>query len=162
MFVLAFFAPWRFKSVAGEGLSWLQRRGAPTRGSILHPLDMIPRMERLASVDDIPPEGLRFSYHDGPFDEEGILLKLSDGGVRAYKNECRHLPMRLDDREPRELWDAERRYLVCSSHGARYQPSDGLCVSGPCEGSHLKALPIEVNDDVVYLDTSKIGGFFEV
>ena len=123
---------------------------------------MIPRMERLAAVDDIAAEGLRFTYHDGPFDEEGILLRLADGEVRAYKNECRHLPMRLDDREPRELWDSSRRYLVCSSHGARYQPSDGLCVSGPCEGSHLKSLPIEVNDGVVYLDTSKIGDFFNV
>ena len=119
-------------------------------------------MELLAAVDDIPAEGIRFSYREGPFDEEGILLRLSSGEVRAYKNECRHLPMRLDDREPRELWDPNRRYLVCSSHGARYQPSDGLCVSGPCEGSHLKTLPIEVNEGVVYLDTSKIGGFFDL
>ena len=40
--------------------------------------------------------------------------------------------MRLDDREPRELWDPTGKFIVCSSHGARYQPSDGLCVSGPC------------------------------
>jgi nitrite reductase/ring-hydroxylating ferredoxin subunit len=123
---------------------------------------MIFRMERITAVDEIPTEGLRFSYRDGPFDEEGILVRLADGQIRAYKNECRHLPMRLDDREPRELWDASGRYLVCSSHGARYQPSDGLCVGGPCEGSHLKALPIEVQDGEVFLDTSKIGGFFEV
>ena len=123
---------------------------------------MIFRMERITAVDEIPTEGLRFSYRDGPFDEEGILVRLADGQMRAYKNECRHLPMRLDDREPRELWDASGRYLVCSSHGARYQPSDGLCVGGPCEGSHLKALPIEVQDGEVFLDTSKIGGFFEV
>jgi len=119
-------------------------------------------MERIAALDEIPTEGLRFNYRDGPFDEEGILLKLGDGEVRAYKNECRHLPMRLDDREPRELWDQSRRYLVCSSHGARYQPSDGLCVGGPCEGSHLRALPIEVQDGEVFLDTSKVGGFFNV
>ena len=103
-------------------------------------------MDRIAAVDDIPTEGLRFSYREGPFDEEGILLRLHDGEVRAYKNECRHLPMRLDDREPSELWDPSGRFLVCSSHGARYQPSDGLCVGGPCEGSHLKALPIDVQD----------------
>jgi nitrite reductase/ring-hydroxylating ferredoxin subunit len=119
-------------------------------------------MERITTVAEIPPEGLRFAYKDGPFDEEGILLKLADGTVRAYKNECRHLPMRLDDREPREIWDAERRFIVCSSHGARYRPEDGLCVGGPCEGSHLRSLPVEDRDGVVFLDTSKIGGFFNV
>jgi nitrite reductase/ring-hydroxylating ferredoxin subunit len=125
-------------------------------------VDMMIPMERIAHVDEIPVKGLRFSYREGPFDEEGILLRLSDGGVRAYKNECRHLPMRLDDREPRDLWDPTERYLVCSSHGARYQPHDGLCVGGPCEGSHLKSLPIEVTGGEVFLDTSKIGGFFDV
>ena len=119
-------------------------------------------MKRLTALDDIPSKGLRFNYHDGPFEEEGILVRLPEGEVRAYKNECRHLPMRLDDREPRELWDSSGRYLVCSSHGARYQPSDGLCVGGPCEGSHLRPLPIEVQDGEVFLDTSKIGGFFNV
>jgi nitrite reductase/ring-hydroxylating ferredoxin subunit len=119
-------------------------------------------MERIASLDEIPGEGLRFTYKDGPFDEEGILLKVADGEVRAYKNECRHLPMRLDEREPRDVWDQSKRYLVCNSHGARYRPNDGLCISGPCEGSHLKALPIVVENGEVLLDTSKIGGFFDV
>ena len=119
-------------------------------------------MQRIASVHEIPAEGLRFTYKDGPFDEEGILLALGNGEVRAYKNECRHLPMPLDDRDPGELWDPDRRWLVCNSHGARYRPDDGLCVAGPCEGSHLKALPIHVHDGEVFLDTSKIGGFFNV
>lgn len=119
-------------------------------------------MERIAAVDDIPREGLRFAYRDGPFDEEGILLRLADGAVRAYKNECRHLPMKLDEREPKEIWDEGRHHLICSSHGARYRPADGLCISGPCEGSHLRTLPISVRDGVVYLDTSQIGGFFKV
>lgn len=119
-------------------------------------------MKRIATVEEIPARGLRFSYRDGPFDEEGILLRLGSGEVRAYKNECRHLPVPLDEREPKEIWDAEARYLVCSSHGARYRPEDGLCVSGPCQGSHLRALPVVVRDGEVFLDTSKIGGFFEV
>ena len=119
-------------------------------------------MKRIASVDEIGSEGLRFTYEDGPFEEEGILLKLRDGRLRAYKNECRHLPMKLDDREPRDFWDPSRTHLVCNSHGARYRPEDGLCVGGPCEGSHLRPLPIAVESDVVFLDTSKIGGFFAV
>ena len=119
-------------------------------------------MERIASLDEIPTEGLRITYREGPFEEEAILLKLSDGGVRAYKNECRHLPLRLDDREPRELWDTEGTHLVCSSHGARYRPTDGLCVAGPCEGSHLRELPLVVDGSEIFLDTAKIGGFFRV
>ena len=119
-------------------------------------------MQRIASVSDIPPTGLCFAYREGPFDEEGILLVVAGSGeVRAYKNQCRHLPLPLDDHDPGELWDADRRFLVCASHGARYRPDDGLCVDGPCKGSHLKALPIEVRDGEVFLDTSKIGSFFE-
>ena len=88
-------------------------------------------MELIARFADITADGLRFTYKEGPFDEEGILLKLAGGEVRAYKNECRHLPMRLDDREPRDFWDPTRCFLVCNSHGAKYRTDDGLCVSGP-------------------------------
>ena len=119
-------------------------------------------MTPLATIDEIPERGHRFTYRDGPFDEEGVLLRLADGTVRAFKNECRHLPMRLDDREPAQLWDAEGRHLVCSSHGALYRPEDGLCVAGPCRGSHLKSLPIIVRDGQVFLDDTKLGGFFQV
>lgn len=118
-------------------------------------------MKQIAKVDDIPSTGLHFSYREGPSDERGILLLLTDGSVRAYKNECRHLPMPLDDREPSQLWDPTGRYLVCNSHGARYRTRDGLCVSGPCEGSHLEALPIQVRNGQVYLDTDKLGSFFD-
>jgi len=118
-------------------------------------------MERLAHLDEIPTEGIIFDYKEGPFDEQGILLRTKDG-VKAFKNECRHLPMRLDDREPTDIWDQHKRYLVCNSHGARYRPEDGLCVSGPCEGSHLKELPVEVNNNEVFLKTDELGGFFNV
>jgi nitrite reductase/ring-hydroxylating ferredoxin subunit len=119
-------------------------------------------MELIAQLDEIPDAGLRFAYREGPFEEEGILVRLADGGVRAYKNECRHLPVPLDELDPGELWDPAGRYLVCSSHGARYQTEDGLCVSGPCEGSHLKNLPVEVRDGEVFLDIDKLGSFFDV
>ena len=119
-------------------------------------------MQAIAKLDEIPLRGLVFRYKDGPFDEEGILVRLGEDGVRAYKNECRHLPMRLDDRDPRDFWDDRGELLTCNSHGARYRPSDGLCVVGPCKGSHLKTLPVMVRDGTVWLDTSKIGSFFDV
>ena len=118
-------------------------------------------MDRIAKLDEIPAEGIIFDYKEGPFDEQGILLRTKEG-VRAYKNECRHLPMRLDDREPQDLWDPTGKYLVCNSHGARYRPDDGLCVAGPCEGSHLRELPLVVDGGEVFLETDKVGGFFDV
>ncbi len=119
-------------------------------------------MQVIARLKDIPDSGLKFTYQAGPFDEEGILLRLPDGTVRAYKNQCRHLPMRLDGREPAELWDDAGCHLVCSSHGAKYRPEDGLCVSGPCRGSHLKDVPIQVRDGEVAVDTTAAGSFFDV
>ena len=115
---------------------------------------------RLAALGEIPPEGLRFTYLEGPLEEEGLLLRLPDGSVRAYKNLCRHLPMKLDERDPGTLWDPSGRHLVCAAHGARYRPADGLCVSGPCEGSHLRELPVTVEDGLVWLDEGALGGFF--
>jgi nitrite reductase/ring-hydroxylating ferredoxin subunit len=123
---------------------------------------MMTPMLQIATLDQIPPEGLRFRYHDGPFEEEGLLLRTRDGRVVAYKNECRHLPMPLDDRDPGVLWDDRRVHLVCSAHAAMYRPDDGLCVSGPPEGSHLRSLPILVDGERVLLDESKLGGFFNV
>ncbi|MCP4895462.1 MAG: Rieske (2Fe-2S) protein [bacterium] len=119
-------------------------------------------MQLLSPIAEIPVWGMRFTYKEGPFETEGILVRLNDTDVRAYKNECRHLPIPLDQREPAELWDASGKHLCCSSHGARYRPKDGLCVDGPCKGSHLKQLPLQVVDGEVFLDTSQIGGFFNV
>ncbi len=116
--------------------------------------------QRIATAGEIPREGLRFTYKEGPFDQEGILVRLPGGQLRAYKNECRHLPIPLDDRDPGTLWDAAGSRLACSAHGALYRPEDGLCIAGPCEGSHLRELPLIVENDTIWLDTSGIGGFF--
>ncbi len=119
-------------------------------------------MKRIASLEDIPDTGLKFAYSEGPLEEEGILLKMSDGSVRAYKNQCRHLPMRLDDREPSEFFDPAKGQILCNSHGATFRSDDGLCTAGPCKGSHLKVLPISVEDGVVFIDESATGSFFDV
>ncbi len=119
-------------------------------------------MKRITTVNEIPAYGMKFVYMEGPLEEEGILLKMLDGSVRAYKNECRHLPMRLDDRAPAEFFDTTKGQLACNSHGALFQPDDGLCTTGPCKGSHLKAVPISIEDGVVFVDESATGSFFDV
>jgi len=114
------------------------------------------RLQLITHLDDLPAWGLKFSFVHRGLTEEGILLRLADGGLRAYKNECRHLPMPLDEREPYTYWSANADRLCCCSHGASFRLEDGLCIKGPCEGQRLIALPLVVDDGKVYLDLARI------
>ncbi len=109
----------------------------------------------LALVAEIPGAGLRFTYHDGPFAESGILFR-TDCGVRAWRNLCRHLAVPLDRTDPGCLTTPDGRHLVCGEHGALYRPDDGLCVAGPCLGARLRALPVVVCGGKAYLDTAAL------
>ena len=54
-----------------------------------------------------------------------------DGKVVAYLNRCAHVPAELDW-QPGEFLDMDRRWIICSIHGATYEPETGRCVGGPC------------------------------
>jgi nitrite reductase/ring-hydroxylating ferredoxin subunit len=59
-----------------------------------------------------------------------------DNQAFAYLNRCAHVPAEMDW-QPGKFWDMDKRFIICSVHGALYEPRDGLCVSGPCPGKHL-------------------------
>ena len=66
-----------------------------------------------------------------------------DGRYHAYVNRCAHVGTPLD------LWQNEfltedGRALICSTHGAIYEPATGLCTAGPCVGDRLTSLPLAV------------------
>jgi nitrite reductase/ring-hydroxylating ferredoxin subunit len=72
-----------------------------------------------------------------------------DGAVRAYLNRCLHVPVELDW-QPGEFLDSDQRYILCSIHGAAYEPMSGRCVGGPCGRGRLTALRTEERDGMVY------------
>jgi nitrite reductase/ring-hydroxylating ferredoxin subunit len=73
-----------------------------------------------------------------------------EGAVRAYLNRCAHMPMELDWKRGR-FFDGEGRLLLCSTHGAAYDPMNGACRGGPCDGGGLYRLPVIERDGSVYL-----------
>ncbi len=73
------------------------------------------------------------------------------GSVHAYLNRCAHKLTELDW-EPGEFFDSERRYLVCATHGALYEPDTGLCVAGPCRGATLVRLPVRETAAGIHLE----------
>ncbi|MGE5235472.1 MAG: Rieske (2Fe-2S) protein [Acidobacteriota bacterium] len=122
-------------------------------------MDNRPRLVPIARVEDIPEAGLLFTFRDGPFEESGILVRAA-GVVRAWRNRCRHLSVRLDHGETGRVQAPDGWHLRCTEHGAMYRPDTGECVTGPCRGSHLRPLPIREQAGTVFLEADGLGGLF--
>lgn len=88
-------------------------------------------------------ERARPNYH-----RTAIVLRDHQGTIRAYVNECRHIPVPLG---PRDYFDDGKRHLMCRTHGAMFELHDGYCVAGPCEGDRLVSIPTEIRDGEVFL-----------
>lgn len=72
-----------------------------------------------------------------------------DGVAVAYVNRCAHVPAEMDW-QPGQFWDLERRFIICSVHGALYAPHTGQCVAGPCRGARLQTIEIKETDGRVH------------
>ena len=71
------------------------------------------------------------------------------GEVHGYLNRCAHVAMELDWQEGL-FFDAAGRDLLCSTHGAAYDPRSGRCLGGPCGRGALVKLRLEERDGGVY------------
>jgi nitrite reductase/ring-hydroxylating ferredoxin subunit len=72
-----------------------------------------------------------------------------DGQVVAYLNRCAHVPTEMDW-QPGEFLDAERQFIICSIHGATYEPKHGRCVGGPCGRGRLMPVAVSEHGGQVY------------
>lgn len=80
-----------------------------------------------------------------------IIVRAADGAVHAYENSCPHQGGPLNASPGLGVFakgrhDRDKGLLACSRHGARFRPSDGVCVRGPCAGHALHDLPIQTSD----------------
>jgi len=74
------------------------------------------------------------------------------GRPHAYLNRCAHVAMEMDW-QPNQFFDDTGRWLLCSTHGAAYQPDTGACAGGPCRGA-LVRIAITESDGVVHWHTA--------
>ncbi len=71
-----------------------------------------------------------------------------EGRPVAYLNRCVHIEAEMDWLPGRFL-DSEREFVICSLHGASYDPRDGRCAGGPCGRGSLTRLEVaEVDHEV--------------
>ncbi|MBI3368197.1 MAG: Rieske 2Fe-2S domain-containing protein [Burkholderiales bacterium] len=72
-----------------------------------------------------------------------------DGKVVAYVNRCAHVPVEMDW-QPGHFLDLDKRWIVCSIHGASYEPANGRCVGGPCGAGRLMPILTAEREGLVY------------
>lgn len=94
--------------------------------------------------------GVRFSCPRHGREAAGFAIRYL-GQVHAYLNRCAHVPIELDWQEG-EFFDAGGVYLICSTHGATYEPDTGYCIAGPCKGAALVPVPVTERDGNVYCE----------
>ena len=95
--------------------------------------------------------GLRFVVSNSYGSYPAFVVRWR-AGLSAFLNICAHMDFELDWTAG-SFFDSQGRYLICSTHGALYDPADGLCIKGPCHGARLK--PVEVSescDQVFFTD----------
>jgi nitrite reductase/ring-hydroxylating ferredoxin subunit len=96
--------------------------------------------------------GVRFTLRTDSrtgFEQTGFAVRFG-GKACAYVNRCPHQGTELDW-QPGEFFEESGLYLVCSTHGAIFQPQSGFCVAGPCHGASLEPLQLGEQEGQVFL-----------
>ena len=91
--------------------------------------------------------GVRFPVAEAT---NGFVVRFA-GRVAGYVNRCPHMGTELDW-QPGEFFDESGAYLVCSTHGAIFEPLTGRCIAGPCRGASLARIEtVERDGKIVVL-----------
>jgi len=110
----------------------------------------VPSAVELARLDALSDPGFLLVEAMVEGDAEPVILYREGAQVRAWLNVCPHAGRPLDW-APGQFLKSRDGHLVCAAHGAAFELQGGNCVSGPCKGDALRAVPVRVEDGRVLL-----------
>ena len=102
----------------------------------------------LCRLDEIADPGARgFVFGEGETRFAGFVVRRGETAT-GYVDACPHVgvPLALT---PTGYLTPRGDYVICATHGAMFQPDDGLCVAGPCVGRRLRPWAVEVAEGEV-------------
>ena len=109
-----------------------------------------PDPQRLCMADELLDRGKAFVFDVLYFREPARAFVLRfDGQIVGYLNRCLHVPTEMDWQEG-EFLDGDKAFIMCSIHGAVYEPLTGRCAGGPCGRGKLTAVDAFERDGQVY------------
>ena len=104
----------------------------------------------LCSADELAERGQAWCWDVVEYGRPVRAFALRfEGSVRAYLNRCAHVPTEMDW-QPGQFLDSDKRYILCSIHGAAYEPAGGRCVGGPCGRGRLVSIRTAERGGMVY------------
>jgi nitrite reductase/ring-hydroxylating ferredoxin subunit len=103
-------------------------------------------------LEDIPDPGARgFSLPGAALPDEWFLVRRGQA-VHAYRNVCPHAG-RFLNWKPDAFLTRDLSLIMCSGHGALFDPDSGHCVAGPALGRALESLPVTIDAGLVMVET---------
>ena len=106
--------------------------------------------QRLCAADELVEKGKAIVFDVLHYREPARAFAMRfDGRVVAYLNRCVHVPTELDW-QPGEFLDSGKEFILCSIHGAAYEPRNGQCIGGPCGRGSLTPIAVEERDGEVW------------
>ena len=100
---------------------------------------------RLSDLEGTAARAFTMGRGDWPL--RGLVVR-AGAQVHGYINRCPHAGHPLD-LVPGRFLTIDGALILCSSHGALFEKSTGLCVAGPCPGRALTRVPLEVRSGLV-------------
>ncbi|MFC3124996.1 Rieske (2Fe-2S) protein [Pseudoroseomonas globiformis] len=97
----------------------------------------------LCRLEEIP-DGKARGFAGPPGGFMGLLAVRRGEAVFVYVNSCPHIGVPLEMMPDRFLDGAGRR-ILCAVHGATFRVEDGFCLTGPCAGDSLEAVPARID-----------------
>lgn len=117
---------------------------------------MAVRARLICAAEEVQEQGagVRFEVDRWGIQQPAFVVRF-EGKPRAYLNQCGHIAVELDW-QAGQFFDGTRLYLICSTHGALYDPASGRCVGGRCAGRGLVPLHVNEREGNIYLTESEM------
>lgn len=99
---------------------------------------------KIAEIDSIPRNGIKYLV----IEDHEVMIIHFENEFYCYNARCTHAGAPLFEGE------LEKDVIVCPWHNAKFSIIDGSVIDGPAK-EPLKAFPVEIKDNFLYIDTKE-------